>query len=55
MFYGKTKNSTNRGPDRHETYEIIREKQNDEKSRILDLKKISNGRLDFGMEHHDRV
>ena len=30
-FIGKTKNSINRGPDKSEVYEIVREKQNDEK------------------------
>ena len=29
-FIGKTKNSINRGPDKFELYEIIREKQNNE-------------------------
>ncbi len=52
-FVAKTKNSIDQNPDKFELYEIIREKQNDEKSRILELKKISNGRLEFGMEHQD--
>ncbi len=47
-FVAKTKNSIDQNPDKSESYEIIREKQNDEKSRILELKKICNGRLIFG-------
>lgn len=54
-FIGKTKNSINRGPDKSEVYEIVREKQNDENSRIMDLRKVNNGGLDFGMEYHDWV
>jgi hypothetical protein len=54
-FIGKTKNSINRGPDKSEVYEIVREKQNDENSRIMELRKVSNGGLDFGMEYHDWV
>ena len=54
-FIGKTKNSINRGPDKSEVYEIVREKQNDENSRIMDLRKLNNGGLDFGMEYHDWV
>jgi hypothetical protein len=51
-FIGKTKNSTNRGPDKYEVYEIIREKPNDEKSRILELRRFGKGgRLDFTMEY----
>lgn len=42
-------------PDKSELYQIVREKQNDEKSRILELKKIRNGRLDFGTEYQDPV
>ena len=45
-FIGKTKNSNNREPDKSEVYEIVREKQNDEESRILELRKIDDGRLD---------
>lgn len=52
-FVAKTKNSIDQDPDKSELYEIIREKQNDEKSRILELKKIGNGRLVFTMEHQD--
>ena len=55
IFIGKTKNSINRGPDKSEVYEIVREKQNDENSRIMDLRKVNNGGLDFGMEYHDWV
>jgi hypothetical protein len=54
-FIAKTKNSINRGPDKSEVYEIVREKQNDESSRIIELIKISNGGLDFTMEYHDWV
>jgi hypothetical protein len=52
-FIGKTKNSINRGPDKSEVYEIIREKLHDEKSRIIELRKFDEGRLDFTMEDHD--
>jgi hypothetical protein len=45
-FIGKTKSSTNRGSDKSEVYEIIREKQNDKESRILELRKME-GRLEF--------
>ena len=55
MFIAKTKNSINRGPDKSEVYEILREKQNDENSRIMDLRKVNNGGLDFGLEYHDWV
>ena len=44
-----------RGPDKSEVYEIVREKQNDENSRIMDLRKVNSGGLDFGMEYHDWV
>jgi hypothetical protein len=54
-FIGKTKNSINRGSDKSEGYEIIREKQYAENSRIIDLRKICDGKLDFGMEYHDWV
>jgi hypothetical protein len=40
--YAKTKNSINKAPDKSELYEIIRERQNDEKSRIIELRKIDN-------------
>lgn len=49
-FVAKTKNSIDQSPDKSEIYEVIREKQNDEKSMVLELRKINNGRLDFGME-----
>jgi hypothetical protein len=53
-FIGKSKNSINRGPDKSEVYEIIREIPSDEKSRILKLREFgSGGKLDFGMEYHD--
>jgi hypothetical protein len=54
-FIGKTKNSINRGPDKSEIYEIIRERPNDEESRILELRKFDEGGLDFGMKYHDWV
>ena len=55
-FIGKFKNSINRRSDRSETYEIIREKPNDEESRILELRKFgSGGKLDFAMEYHQWV
>jgi hypothetical protein len=54
-FIGKTKNSINLGSDKSEGYEIIREKQYDENSRIIDLRKICDGKLDFTMEYHDWV
>jgi flavoprotein len=41
-FYANIKNSINKAPDKSEQYEIIRERQNDENSRILELKKIEN-------------
>jgi hypothetical protein len=51
-FIGKTKNSSNRGSDNSEVYEIIREKPNDEKSRIIELRRFGEGvRLDFTMEY----
>jgi len=39
----------NRGPDKSEVYEIIR----DEKSKIIELKKFGEGRLEFGMKYQD--
>jgi hypothetical protein len=45
IFMAKTKNSINPGPDKFEQYEIIREKQNDEESKILELRKFGNGSL----------
>ena len=49
-FIAETKNSNNLKPDKSEVYEIIREKQYDEKSRILELKKFggANFSLDVG-------
>jgi hypothetical protein len=41
-FYAKTKISINKAPDKSELYEIIRERQNNEMSKILELKKIDN-------------
>jgi hypothetical protein len=49
-FVAKTKNSINPGPDKFELYEIIREKQNDEMSKILDLRKFGNGSLEVGYQ-----
>ena len=55
-FVGKTKNSGNRGADKSEVYEIIREKRNDENSRIIELRKFdSEGKLDFTMEYPNWV
>ena len=54
-FIGKTKNSINRGPDKSEVQEIVGEKQNDENSRIMELRKVNNGGRDFGMEYHDWI
>jgi hypothetical protein len=44
------KNSTNQRPDKFESYEIIREKQNDENSKILELRKFGNGRVEVGYQ-----
>jgi hypothetical protein len=49
-FVAKTKNSTNQRPDKFESYEIIREKQNDENSKILELRKFGNGRVEVGYQ-----
>ena len=49
-FFAKTKNSSNPGPDKFELYEIIREKQNDEESKILELRKYGNGKLEVGYQ-----
>ena len=54
-FITKTKHRINHGLDKSEVYEIIREIQNDENSRIVELRKVNNGGLDFGMEYHDWV
>ena len=43
MFIAKTKNSNNREPDKSEVYEIIREKQYVENSRIIELRKLDDG------------
>ena len=50
IFIAKTKNSINPGPDKFELYEIIREKQNDEESMVLELRKFSNGSLEVGYQ-----
>jgi hypothetical protein len=42
IFYAKTKNTINRTPDKSEVYKIIRERPNDERSRILELRKDDN-------------
>jgi hypothetical protein len=55
IFVAKTKDSTNLEPDKSEIYEIVRKKQNDEKSRILGLRKIDVSRLESGMEHQGSV
>ena len=54
-FIGKFKNSINCRSDKFETYKIIREKPNDEESRILELRKFDEGgKLDFMMEIPNR-
>lgn len=50
-FIAKTKNSSTQQPDKCEVYEIIRENQNDEASRILKLKKFDNGGVEGCMEY----
>lgn len=50
-FIGKFKNSINRMSDKSETYEIIREKPNDEESRILALRKFGDGRLEMANQY----
>ena len=42
IFYAKTKNTITREPAKSEVFKIIRERPNDEKSRILELRKESN-------------
>jgi hypothetical protein len=55
-FIGKTKNSGNRRPDKSEMFEIIRERPNDERSRILEIREYGRrAKLDFGMEYPDWV
>ena len=54
-FIAKTKNSINHEPDKSEIYKIIREGPNDEKSRILELRKFSEGSSDFTLEYHKWV
>jgi hypothetical protein len=49
-FVAKTKNSIEPGPDKFELYEIIREKQNDENSKILELRKYGSGSLEIGYQ-----
>ena len=44
-IFAKTKNSSNPGPDKFELYEIIREKQNDEKSKILESENMATANL----------
>ena len=50
IFIAKAKNSINPGPDKFELYEIIREKQNDEESMVLELRKFGNGSLEVGSQ-----
>jgi hypothetical protein len=50
IFIAKTKNSINPGPDKFEQYEIIREKQDDEESMVLELRKFGNGRLEVAYQ-----
>jgi hypothetical protein len=40
-FYAKTKSTITRAPDKSEVYKIIRERPNDEKSRILELRQVN--------------
>jgi hypothetical protein len=42
IFYAKTKNTITRAPSKSEVYKIIRERPNDERSRILELRKDDN-------------
>ena len=51
----KTKNRIDHGLDKSEVYEIVRKKQHDEKSRIIELRKISKSGLDFVNMHPDSV
>ena len=48
IFIGKTRNSTNRGPDKSEAYEIIRKN-----SRFWSSESLV--KADLGMEYHDWV
>jgi hypothetical protein len=41
-FIVETKNSINHGSNKSELYEIMREKHNDESSRVLELKNVSD-------------
>jgi hypothetical protein len=50
---GKLKNSINRGSESSETYEIIREKPNDEESRILALRELGDDRLEMANQDHE--
>jgi hypothetical protein len=50
-FIAKTKNSVSQEPDKCEVYEIMREKEDDEDSRILELKKFDNGGIEGWMEY----
>jgi hypothetical protein len=50
-FIAKNKNSINPGPDKFELYEIKREKQNDENSNILELRKFGDGSLEVGYQN----
>jgi hypothetical protein len=50
------KNSINRRSDKSAIYEIIREKPNDEESRILELRKFGEGgKLDFTTEYNEWI
>jgi hypothetical protein len=42
IFYAKTKSTLTRAPEKSEVYKIIRERPNDEKSIILELRKDKN-------------
>jgi hypothetical protein len=50
IFIAKNKNSIDPGPDKFEQDEIIRERQNDEMSKISELRKFGNGSLEVGYQ-----
>jgi hypothetical protein len=57
IFYGKTKNTTNRvTADKSEIYEMIRERPDDVRSRIVELRKDNhNHPLDMEMQHPELI
>ena len=50
VFYAKSKNTTTRAPEKSEMYKIIRERPNDETSRILELRKVSDDPVQMEVE-----